>query len=192
MGKEKNQMKTLNILFAIIIFFSIVLCAQDDDVKKLPGYFDFGNLESLDQGEEGTEVFIEEYLLKMVAKLSSKEDKELADLLNGLKLVKVNTLEVTKKNEKEIKNRINSMQSSLKNNNWERIVRIREKGEDMSVYLKTDKNSKINGLVVAGVEGDGNAIFVNIVGDIDLETIGKLSDKFDIPSLSEIHKNKKD
>jgi hypothetical protein len=91
-----------------------------------------------------------------------------------------------------MKSRLNSIQSSLKNSNWERIVRVREKGEDMSIYLKTDKNSKINGLVVAGVEGDGQAVFVNIVGDIDLEAIGRLSDKFDIPSLDEVHKHKKD
>ena len=31
--------------------------------------------------------------------------------------------------------------------------------------------------------------FVNIVGNIDLETIGELSDKFDIPSISDLNEH---
>ena len=181
-------MKTLKIITAFIICISFMTFAQSDDVKKLPGYFDFGNIGSLDQGDEGTEVFIEEYLLKMVAKLTKSEDEALSDLLNGLKLVTVNTFKVNQKNMDGIRDKVSSIQQSLEKKNWDKIVRVREKGEDISVYLKTDKSSKINGLVVAGFDDEDQAIFINIVGDINLETIGKLGDKFDIPTLNDIKK----
>ncbi|MFO7444879.1 MAG: DUF4252 domain-containing protein [Ignavibacteriaceae bacterium] len=184
-------MKTLKILTVIIIFLSITLYAQDNNIEKHPGYFEFGELSSLDQGEEGAEIFIEEHLLKMVAKFSKHEDEELAALLNGLKLVKVNTFEVSDRNAKALKDKLNSIQTTLKNNKWDRIIRIRENGEDMNVFLKTDRNKNINGLVIAGVGSDEKAIFVNIVGDIDLEAIGKLGEKFDIPSLGNINGKKK-
>jgi hypothetical protein len=183
-------MKTLKHVMALIIFFSAFLLAQDDVIKKNPGYFDFGDLSSFDQGEEGAEVNIEEHLLKMVAKMSANEDKQLAELLNGLKLIKVNTFEVNDKNKSVIKKKITSVQNSLSDSKWDKIVRIREKGEDVSVFLKTDRNNKINGLVVAGIMEKGQAVFVNIVGDIDLEAIGKLGDKFDIPSLGDLNKKK--
>lgn len=184
-------MRVLKFSIAAIVFFSVLLCAQSDEVKKMPGYFEFGNLASLDSGDEGTEVLIEEYLLKMVAKMSRREDKDLSALLEGLKLVKVNTFSVTDENEKDIKDKVKSIQTSLTRNNWDRIVRVREKGQDMNVYLKSDKQNKIDGLVVAGLGENKEAIFINIVGNIDLETIGKLGDKFDIPSLGDINKEKK-
>jgi hypothetical protein len=183
-------MKILKYVFALLIFFSAFLLAQDNVVKNNPGYFDFGDLSSFDNGEEGAEVNIEEHLIKMVAKMTAEEDKQLSGLLNGLKLIKVNTFQVDDKNRSAIKKKITSVQNSLSGSKWDKIARIREKGEDMSVFLKTDRNNKINGVVVAGIMDKGQAVFVNIVGDIDLEAIGKLGDKFDIPSLGDLHKKK--
>ena len=40
------------------------------------------------------------------------------------------------------------------------------------------------------IDGSGEAVFVNIVGDINLETIGKLGAKFDIPALDQINGKK--
>jgi hypothetical protein len=184
-------MKTLKYAMLLALFLSVMLLAQDDLIKKNPGYYDFGDLSSFDNGEEGAEINIEEHLIKMVAKMSVNEDKQLAELLNGLKLIKVNTFQVNDQNRNDIKKKISSVQSSLSGNKWDKIVRIKEKGEDMSVFLKTDRNNKINGLVVAGIMEKGQAVFVNIVGDIDLEAIGKLGDKFDIPSLNDLKKKNK-
>ena len=50
----------------------------------------------------------------------------------------------------------------------------------------------IEGLVVTQVEKGGEAVFVNIVGDINLETISKLGSKFDIPGIDELHDNGED
>ncbi len=41
----------------------------------------------------------------------------------------------------------------------------------------------IIGLAVTTLEADGEAAFVNIVGTIELATIGKLGNKFNIPHL---------
>jgi len=184
-------MRILKYVFAAVVFFSVMLCAQDDPIKNEPGYFDFGNLSSISKSDEGTEVNIQEHLIKMVAKMSEEKDKQLAEMLNGLKLIKVNTFPVTNKNRNLIIKKLESVQNSLSSNNWENIIKIKQKGENMNVSLKTDRNKKITGLVVAGIADKGQAIFVNIVGSIDLETLGKLGDKFDIPSLNEFHKKGK-
>jgi hypothetical protein len=73
------------------------------------------------------------------------------------------------------------------NSDWKRIVRTRSSEEIANVYIRLNDNKQIVGLVVTSVEQGGDAAFVNIVGNIDLATIGKLGKKFHIPSLDSIH-----
>ena len=112
-------------------------------------------------------------------------------ILNGLKLVKANVFEVSQANLDELKSRIEQIDSKLTGNNWKRIVRTRSAEETANVYIK--QNSKqIVGLAVTTLEADGEAAFVNIVGTIELATIGKLSNKFGIPHLNDVKKNNGD
>ena len=177
-------MKTLTKLFALILLCTAVtVMAQKNDYSKYPGYVDMGSFTEFESGETFTEVIIEEHLLRMVAKMSKHEDEELASLIGGLKLIKVHTFEITPNNKSEAERRVSNIEKKLKSEEWDTIVRSKGKGERANVYIKTDKESKIVGLVVAAFEDDDEATFVNIVGDIDLEAIGKLSNKFDIPHL---------
>lgn len=183
-------MKTLkySLIFLSIIFFQTSF-AQEKDYTKEPGYVEFGDMSSFDSGENVTEVFIEKNLLNMVGNLTKDEDPVLSELLNGLVLVKVNSYSVTEKNASSIRAKINDIEKKLSSRNWQRIVRSRNDGEFANVYIKTAGSSKIVGLVVTASDEDGEAAFVNIVGDIDLDAIGKLSKKFGIPSLDSIKNN---
>ena len=71
---------------------------------------------------------------------------------------------------------------------------MRGEDEAANVYIKLNSKKQIIGLVVTSLESGGDAAFVNIVGTIDLATIGKLGKKFNIPHLEGLkhHKDKKD
>jgi hypothetical protein len=64
----------------------------------------------------------------------------------------------------------------------------------VEVFTQFSKNGEsLSGLVVMAVEENDEAVFVNIVGEIDPEQLGKLSNKFHIPKLDSIeieHKKK--
>ena len=172
-------------LFALLM--SVTSFAQRGDYSKEPGYVDFGSFESLDKSEAVTEVIIEEKLLRMVSKMAKNEDEELSDLIGGLKLIRVHSFEVTETNISSVKSRIKRIDKDLMDQNWDRIVRVKSPEESANIYIKTVGDDKIAGLVVAAIDEDDQATFVNIIGDINLETIGKLSDKFDIPNLKDIN-----
>ena len=181
-------MKNLINLFAFLFILSLsVVSAQETDYSKEPGYIDFGDVSAFENEDEFVEVRLNERLLRMVAKLSKGEDEQLAALISGLKLIKVNALQVTKDNKKKIDDKVKSVEKQLKAKNWERIVTAKSKGDKALVYIKPDKDDNIVGLAVTAYEEDGNVAFVNVVGKIDLETIGRLSEKFDIPSLEDIN-----
>jgi hypothetical protein len=179
---------------SIIVFLAAVfagISAQKKDYSKEPGYVNFGDLSRLENDDSGTEVFLEEHLLKMAAKLSQKEDPKVAELINGLKLVKVNEFKANAKNEAKIESKIQSIDKELMGNKWDRIVKSKNKGENANVYIKTTPDEKICGLVVVAFKKGKEAAFVNIVGNIDLEAIGSLNGKFDIPGLKGLSNKKK-
>ena len=73
----------------------------------------------------------------------------------------------------------------------EKIVRVKERDGLVNIYLKFDKKDRIAGLVVMAVEDDDEAVFINIVGELDWKQISKLGKKFDIDELKHISENDK-
>jgi len=196
---KENIMKHLTVktiikqTFLLLLIAAFTTSAQKKDYSNEPGYVNFGNFDEFAPDDEVAEVTIEQNLLKMVSKLAGEKDKEMASLLGGLKLIKVNSFEVTKSNRNKILSIINSVDNKLTNSNWDRIVYIKKKTNIANIYIKTVDDNLIEGLVVTNIDFDGEASFVNIVGHIDLESIGRLSEKFNIPHLDKITgKNKND
>ncbi|RPI73064.1 MAG: DUF4252 domain-containing protein [Ignavibacteriales bacterium] len=181
-------MKLNKLIIIFISLFAVTVLAQEDYTKE-PGFFDFGDLTNFEQGDGVTEVFLESNILQLVASVTEDEEPELSSMLNGLQLVKVNVFEVSEKNETGLRSKINDLDGKLVSQKWDRIVRTKGGEEAVNVYIKTSGNKKnIDGLVVTTLDKSGEAVFVNIVGTIDLKKIGKLGAKFDIPSLDKIEK----
>ena len=187
----KNLIKLLPV---IILFFSINLQAQEKyDYSNDPGYVDFGDLSKFQNDSDVTEVLVESNLLKLVANATKNSDTALYDLLSGLKLVKVNSFMSSEKNKDELIQKIESINKKLISKNWDRIVYVKSHGEYTNVFIKSStSDNNIYGLAVTTYQKDGEASFVNIVGKINLESIGRLGAKFDIPSLGNIHKHTED
>jgi len=174
-------------LIAILLLATINISAQETDYSKYPGFVNFGDLASLEDGEEVTEVLIEEKLLRMVSKFTD-DDQELSNLIGGLKLIKVNTFEVTPANSSQLMDRAKLIDKELMNKKWDRIVKTKSKGEVANVYIKTAGDDQFVGLTVVSIDEGGEAAFVNIVGTINMDALGKLGKKFDIPGLDDIKK----
>ena len=176
------------------VILTCALFAQTGDITKEPGYVDFGSLTEFENSTGVTEVILEEDLLSALAQISDDEDPNIMSILSGLKLVKANVFEVDDNNKDKILSKINSIDSKLSGSSWKRIVKMRSEDEAANVYIKLNNKKQIIGLAVTSLDSDDEAAFVNIVGTIDLATIGKLGRKFNIPHLEGLkdHKDKKD
>jgi len=172
---------------AFVIIFAAQIQSQSGDVTKEPGYVDFGDFTSLEKSKGVTEVELGEDILSALASISSEEDPNIMSILSGLKLVRANVYEIDDKNKDQLMKKVNDIDTKLTNTSWKRIVRTRSEDETANVYIKMNSNKKIIGLVVTSFEDNDEAAFVNIVGQIDLATIGKLGKKFNIPSLNDIN-----
>lgn len=179
-------MNKLFLSIAISLFFVFAINAQTENIKNEPGYVEFGDLTQFETTTGVTEVILDAELLSVLATISDDEDPNIMAILDGLKLVKAHVFEVDDSNKDEIKKRVSDIDSKLSNTSWKRIVRTRSDRELANVYIKFNSDKKITGLVVTSFEDDSDAAFVNIVGQIDLATIGKLGNKFNIPHLEGI------
>ncbi|MCH7770733.1 MAG: DUF4252 domain-containing protein [Bacteroidetes bacterium] len=182
-------MNKIKIIIAAIVFLSINVLSQSTDITKEPGYVDFGDFTSIENTTNITEIILDEDLLSVLASMSDESDPNIMSILNGIKLVKANVYEISDDNKDLLRKRINEIDSKLTNSNWKRIVKTRSKDEMANVYIKLNNDKKIVGLAVTNFEKDGEAAFVNIVGNIDLATIGKLGKKFGISQLEGMKKN---
>jgi len=193
-------MKKLTGLFlATIMFAAFTAYPQDKtDYSQFPGYVDFGSLSKYMSGDNVTEINLNANLLKMLSKMGSEDNKDFKGVIGGLKLIKVNSFELDALNEQDIKDKISSIDQSLMNKKWQRIIKVKEHGEYTNVYvLPSSDYENFLGLCVTSIDVKGEkhnnkpqATFVNIVGNINMSQLGKLGSKFDIPALKGMKKEK--
>lgn len=176
-------MKKLNLLLMVLIVAAGSLFAQQTDLKKEPGFFEFSQLSSLRIGDMISEVYLEEPLLKMVAGMAGDSEEGMGNLIAGLKLVKVQEFMVDENAIEKAEKTIESMDGELQSLKWQRIIKSRNKGSFSNVYVKPSPDGGYAGLVITSLDGKGKISFVNIVGKVDLESVGKLSKQFNLPKV---------
>jgi hypothetical protein len=147
------------------------------------GQIDFGTFTPPAAGGEFVEVNIRSNLIAMAARLAEKAEPDAAEILRGVKQVRVNVVGLDDTNRADIEQRVKSVRSQLDTQGWERIVTAQNPKEDVRVYLKTRGDEAIEGLVVTVIDGGKEAVFINIVGDIRPEKIALLGEKFGIDPI---------
>lgn len=175
-------------LFNATLLAGLVLGTNTIDLNaqaQPPGYVDFGKITEL-AAESTVDIHLKGPLLSMAARIIDKSETEAAELLRNLKLVRVNIFKLDDKNRGEIEKRIKGVRASLEADKWEPIVSVRDKKDDVGIYIKMRGEEAIEGLVVTVIESKGEAVFINIVGDIKPEQLGMVADKLNIDPLKKI------
>lgn len=152
--------------------------------QDAPGFVDITQVESWFADEPTIEVNIRGALLNLVAEASRFEDPELADMLRRLVAIQVRGFDLSG-DRGDLLRRSGDLGKSLEAKGWETIVRVRDDGEHVQMYLLAS-GDVIEGMVVLAVdEYDDEAMFVNIVGEIRPDQIGRIGRKFNIGALDD-------
>jgi len=160
---------------ALAALLAMPAMAQEDALKDLPGYVGFGELGAV-YGEPKVMINIGGTILKFVG-AAAKDDPEAAEIFSQLKGVRINVYD-TKGDPDAAMQQLNQVKGLLKTNHWEPIVQVNEDGEQAQIFLKVN-GDKMEGLTVMAVN-DEEAVFINIIGQLNPEQLGAVMDKFDV------------
>lgn len=150
--------------------------AQEDALKQYPGYVDFGELDSI-FGEPTVQIAIGESLLGLVGSLSAEEDPETAELFKKLNGVRVNVFE-DKDIPAEGLDFVKDISAQLSERGWESVVTVNSDDEQVRIFMMINED-RVEGITVMAVE-ENEAVFVNIIGDINPAELDKVMDNFDV------------
>jgi hypothetical protein len=157
-----------------------------EELRKQPGYVEFGDVWKWSDGDEEVEIELTQPLLGVVGAFVGDEDPELADLILDLHLVRVNSFSFRRSEDEAVRGQIDSISKELRDDGWDNIIKVRERGERVNVFVKMDGDKRtregtfLSGLTVLVYE-HGQASFVNVVGSFRLEDIARVGRHFDIP-----------
>lgn len=172
-------MKNLKHIF-LLSWISILLSTPAYALAS--GQIDFADLSSY-YGEPKVEVNLTASLMNLVGRLAQEDDPEVGEILSNLESIKVRVYNLNGKLEKA-STTIDQVSSRLRNDQWETLVKVNDNEENQKVRIfSKSTDDVIDGVVVMVVspeKEEGEAVFINIVGQIDLDKIGKVTESLDI------------
>jgi hypothetical protein len=164
----------------------LALAAGVRAATLLPGQVDFGTFASSASGGEFVEVNVTSSLISLAASFVEKEEPDVAKLLKGLQLVHVNVVGINDDNKADLDSRAQKISKDLEGKGWEKVVTAQQRDQNVGIYLKTQQNGNVQGLVVIALDGKKEAVFVNVVGDIKPEQLSTLGDRLHIDPLKKL------
>lgn len=152
------------------------------------GAIDIGQLMPSAKGEF-VEVNLSAAMLKFAARIAARQEPEAAELIRNLKSIRVNVIGLDDSNRAATVEQIEGVRRKLEAQGWTKLVTVRERngGDNVDVHVKQRGEEAIDGLVVTVLDKKGEAVFVNIVGNINADQIAQLAEKFDIEPLRRVH-----
>lgn len=172
----KHSMMTALMTGLLCTLLSLPAIAQEDELKDLPGYVDFGDLSSL-YGEPKIIINLGGTMLGFISMMSSSESPETADMISKLKGVRVQIFE-TDTNSDASKAQFNKVKANLKSAGWEPIVQVNEDDQQVLIYMKM-KDGNMEGMTVMVVDEE-EAVFVNVIGQLDPAELGRVMESLDV------------
>ena len=128
--------------------FALPAMAQEDELKNLAGYVDFGDL-SATYGEPKITINLGGTMLNFVGLIGGQDSPETSELISKLKGIRVQIYSLDE-NSDAAKNQFGKTKSSLKSSGWEPIVQVNEDDEQVLVYMKAI-DGNMEGMTVMGL-----------------------------------------
>lgn len=178
--------KSIFIIIAIGIILNPLLVFGQEDYSKYPGFVDLSKIDEFKESDESLEIFITKPLLSLIGAASSgEEDPSFIQLIRSLALIRVDQFLVAQKTSEDIEKIIEKLSSNMEKKKWTRIVRLKESEERVEIFILNEEKH-VAGILIMSLKYNKEATFVNIVGNIDMDQLAKLSQKFNIPKMDSL------
>lgn len=147
-----------------------------------PGFVDFADLGVDAPGELSLGVSLSGPILRLVAEATRGEEPGFAELIDKLQGIFAKVYEVPPGERGSTQRLARSTVRRLEARGWHTVVELHDGGASSFLQVRTS-GELIQGLAVVFIESDGTTGFINVVGNITPEEVGRIGRTFDIEAL---------
>jgi len=159
-----------------VLFGGLMLVAASASAQ---GVFSFDNIPL--KGAPSVEVNLGPEMMAFLGP-AAKGASGVPGPLDGVTNVRVLVYEDLDEDMQGVLRYVESTGTKLEGDGWHAVVRVREEGEQVRVYMKPGTDGTLSGVTVmvtedgnGGEDGGGEAIFLNVAGKIRPEDLGKIA-----------------
>jgi len=156
---------------------------EPPSLRGVPGFVDFSDLGVEAPGEPTLRVNLHGPLLRMVAEVTRGEEPGFAELIDKLQGVFAQIYEVPEGRREGLERQARQTALALERRGWQTVVEVHDPGGDTSYLQVRTDGERILGLAVMFIEPGGSTGFINVVGNITPEEVGRIGRTFDIEAL---------
>lgn len=148
-----------------------------------PGYVDLDLGGFTGRSEPTIEVNLGGALLALLSESMRGEDDDFAQLLTGLRSIRVEIYDLDEASAASVGSQIRQLSNGLTAKGWEPVVRVRDEEEQVHILVRTSGNA-IAGLTALFSQAGESVGFINIVGSFDPARLGRLARQLDLKPLA--------
>ncbi|MCG8463097.1 MAG: DUF4252 domain-containing protein [Holophagales bacterium] len=156
--------------------------------ESLPGYFDLDRLELFSRDELQVHISVKGPLLRLVAGATADDEPELAAMLQKLSGVEVRVYSTGERKREKVRGILDRLAGTLSHEGWQTAITVRVERDHGYAFLRYaddgDPQGLPLGLAAMYLTDDNQAVFVNIVGQLDTATISRLARRFELDLLT--------
>ena len=158
--------------------------SQEEPIESNPGYLDLDSILEGSNQYVTSEVYLRNYILKMIAKVTKNTEPDFANMLGAIKLIRVVEFAFDSEGAGSTLAKAEALVNHLSKSHWDTLVRNRDNGEYLNICIQSDREDHIYALAIVSWD-ESEMTLVNVVGDIDLEMLARLGEQFDIDELED-------
>ena len=158
------------------------------------GSVDFGRLLPSAHGQF-VDINLSQGMLKFAAKIAADQESAAADLIGNLKQIRINVVGMDDSNRADTVGKVQALGRELELEGWTQVAAVRDgnSGDNINVHIKQHGADIIDGVVVTVLNQNGEAVFINVVGNIRVDQLGVIAEKLGLDQLrnlkvKEIHR----
>lgn len=148
------------------------------------GAIDFGAIPGPSGDGEQVEVHLPRNLISIATRIVAKQEPEVAKLLESIDSVRVRVVSLDEGNRAAVQKRMGEVRADLAKSSWQKVVTAKDAGNDVAIYMCTKSDEVIEGVAVTVLNGDSEAVFINVVGSIRPEQIAEIAEALHVPHLA--------
>jgi len=171
-----------SILILALCLGSSWAVAQNNNASSSPGYFDFGRIPGV-VDEPKVQIDLNPIMLGFMAGALKEKNAESASVLEGIRGIKVFVYELTQGRD-QVRSFIDDIGNRLEGESWMRMIYVDSEDSKVRIHVRPGVNgASISGMTLMVLSDDDDAVFMNIVGDINPSKLGQIASSVGFKNL---------